>query len=390
MFDIYDYALFNFAKTSMLTEMLGGPEAYKQLGPAVEGKIITFFLLGWAVGGLVFGIVADRWGRTRTMVVTILIYSLLTGLTAFCHTWEQVMVVRFLTAIGIGGEWAAGAALVAEVFPDRSRAGAAGLLQSAAAFGPVFAALTNIAVPVENWRWLFYIGIVPALLTVFIRLAVKEPERRATNEVRGSLRELFSHPKWRRHAIVSFVIGIVGVGLATNASFWLPNLVKIVSEGAADEVIKNRQSYASMMLAVGICTGVLLMPYVCERLGRRPAIGLFMLLAPLSVLAVVTIGKTWDALLLSVPLMSLFSIGISSGFVLYFPELFPSRLRATGAGIAYNCSRFFAAGIPWLSSMAMGTDYSVGRGVAMTAVVLGLGVIALPFATETRGQPLEA
>jgi MFS family permease len=390
MFDIYDYALFNFAKTSMLTEMLGGAEAYKQLGPEVEGKILTFFLLGWAVGGLVFGVVADRWGRTRTMVVTILIYSLLTGATALCQTWEQVLVVRFLTAIGIGGEWAAGAALVAEVFPDRARAGAAALLQSAAALGPVFAALTNLQVPVEHWRWLFLIGIVPALLTVFIRALVKEPDRRATesDEKRGSLRELFTHPVWRRHTIVAFVIGVAGIGLATNASFWLPNLVTTVSGGLEPTVVKDRQSYASLMLAVGTFAGVMLMPWVCERLGRRPAIALFMLLAPLAVLATVNVGKTWTSLFWSVPLMSLFSIGISAGFVLYFPELFPSRLRATGAGIAYNCSRFFAAGIPWLSSLAMGAGFNIGKGVAMTAVVLGLGILVLPFATETKGVAL--
>ncbi len=392
MFDIYDYALFNFAKTSMLTEMLGGAEAYKRLGPEVEGKILTFFLLGWALGGLVFGIIADKWGRAKTMVVTILIYSLLTGLTAFCQTWEQVLVVRFLTAIGIGGEWAAGTALVAEVFPDRARAGAAALLQSAAAFGPVFAALTNLQVPVEQWRWLFLIGVAPALLTVAVRYFIKEPEHRALNpdEKRGSLRELFAHPVYRRHAIVGFVIGIVGIGLATNASFWLPNLVKTVSEGLPAEVVKNRQSYASLMLSFGTFIGVMLMPWVCERLGRRPAIALFMFLAPVSVLVAVGLGKDWLSLAMAVPLMSLFSIGISAGFVLYFPELFPSRLRATGAGIAYNCSRIFAAGIPWLTALAMGSDFSIGKGVAMTAIVLGLGILVLPFATETRGKPLEA
>ncbi len=392
MFDIYDVALFNIAKTSMLTEMLGGEAAYKALGPAVEGKIFTCFFLGWAIGGLLFGMLADRWGRTRTMIVTILIYALLTGATALCHTWEQVLVVRFLTAIGIGGEWACGAALVAEVFPDKARAGAAALLQSAAAIGPALSALTNLSVPVEHWRWLFLIGIAPALLTVFIRYLVKEPERRQTDDSKpkGSLKELFGHPVWRKHAIVAFVIGIVGIGMANNASFWLPNLVKSVNDGLAAEVIKNRQSFASLSMAVGTLAGVLLMPWVCERFGRRFAIGLFMVLAPISVFIATSAGATWERLLWVAPLLGLFSIGISSGFVLYFPELFPSRLRATGAGIAYNSSRFFAAGIPWLSALAMGTDFSIGKGIAMTAVVLGLGVLVLPFATETKGKPLEA
>ena len=140
VFDIMDTALFNFAKVPMMTEMLGRAQ-YKLIGPRVEGQIQTFFLIGWAIGGLIFGILADRWGRTRTLIVTILMYCALTGLTAFCRTPEQVMVARFLTALGIGGEWAAGAALVAESFPDDLRSIASSFLQSAAAFGPVFAAL---------------------------------------------------------------------------------------------------------------------------------------------------------------------------------------------------------------------------------------------------------
>src|SRR5688572_8545828 len=158
VFDIFDTALFNFAKGPMLTEMLGGAEAYKLQGPQVEGMIQMIFLAGWAIGGLAFGILADRWGRTRTMVLTILIYCAFTGLTALCQTWEQVAGVRFLTALGLGGEWAAGAALIAEVFPDRARAGAAALLQSAAAFGPALAAVANLKVAAADWRVLFLIG----------------------------------------------------------------------------------------------------------------------------------------------------------------------------------------------------------------------------------------
>jgi MFS family permease len=391
VFDIADTALFNFAKGPMLDELLANVPAAERA--QIDGTLLTVFLVGWALGGLVFGVLADRWGRTRSMVVTILLYASFTGLTALCHSWEQVAVVRFVTALGIGGEWAAGAALVAEVFPDKARAPAAGLLQSAAAFGPVFAALVNLQVAPAQWRLLFLVGIAPALVCVVIRLWVKEPERGQSRalqgQARGDLRELFTHPVWRRHAAIALVLGVVVIAGAANVSYWLPNLVEQVSPGLEAGDVQARKSVVTMVLHVGTLVGVLLMPWVCERIGRRLALGLFMVLSPVSVVVATYAGSSWERLLWVSPLMSLFSIGVSAGLVLYFPELFPARLRATGSGIAYNVSRLFAAGIPLLTAMWMGTEFSVTKGVATTAVVLGLGVLVLPFATETRGRPLE-
>lgn len=390
LFDIADTALFNFAKGPMLKELLG-TNADPALVAAVDGKLLTVFLLGWAAGGLVFGILADRWGRTRTMVLTILIYATFTGATALCATWEQVAVVRFVTALGIGGEWAAGAALVAEVFKDRARAPAAGILQTAAAFGPVLAALVNFQVAPEQWRVLFLVGILPAVVTVMIRMWVREPERTAsTDEPKGDLRELFGHPVWRRHAVVALVLGIVVIAGASNVSYWIPNLVEQASSGLDAKAVQDRKSVVTMVMHIGTLVGVLAMPWVCERIGRKRALALFMVLSPVSVWLATQASGTWSGLLVAAPFMSLFSIGISAGLVLYFPELFPSRLRATGSGIAYNVSRVFAAGVPLLTTMWMGKEFSVGKGVATTAVVLGLGILALPFATETRGKALEA
>ncbi|HEY0866602.1 MAG TPA: MFS transporter, partial [Fimbriimonas sp.] len=186
VFDVMDAALFNFAKVPMFTEMLG-PELYKQSGAAVEGRVQSVFMLGWAIGGLLFGILADRWGRARTLILTILLYSLFTGLTALCRTPDQVAFVRFLTALGIGGEWAAGAALVAETFRGGGRAPASSFLQSAAAVGPALAAFVNLGLaslpwesllgrPTMPWQSLFLVGVVPALLCVVIRMVVREPE----------------------------------------------------------------------------------------------------------------------------------------------------------------------------------------------------------------------
>lgn len=370
VFDIMDTALFNFAKVPMLKELVGA-ERMATDGPRIEGILLTVFLIGWSIGGLVFGVLADRWGRTKTMVVTILIYTAFTGLHALCQTWEQVAVVRFITALGIGGEWAAGAALLAEASPDRARAPAASLLQSAAAFGPVLAALANLWVPPSDWRLLFLIGIVPALITVVIRSKVHEPER--FQAVRGAqvrtpfwepLIELFRHPVWRRNALAALVLGAVGIAGAQNISYWLPNLVAQVNQGIDAKVISDRTSYVTMSMHVGTLLGVFLVPWLAERIGRRWAIAVFFVMSPVAVVAATSGGGTYERLLLLAPLMSFFAIGVSAAFVLYFPELFPTRLRATGAGMAYNVGRILAAGIPLLTASFMGeAKGSVTEGV---------------------------
>lgn len=395
VFDIMDSALFNFAKVPMLTEMLGGPEAYKLHGPALEGQIQTYFLIGWSIGGLVFGILADVWGRTKTLIVTILIYSLLTGLAGFCHTPEQIMVLRFLTALGIGGEWAAGAALVAETFPDKARAPAAGFLQSAAAFGPILAATANLGLAGQSWRWLFFVGVIPALVCVVIRLMVPEPERPATVAARPKwnepLRELFADPRLRRHAIIAMILGVVGVTGAGIAPFWLPNLVKEASEGMDAAEISRRISYATYFFHGGTLLGVLTFPLLCDKIGRKKAFGLYFLLSPIALVIALYGGVTYVRIIALMPLNALVAIGLSAGFPLYFPELFPARLRATGAGLAYNVGRIFSAPIPWITGLVITQmNGSVAAGVLMAACIYVVGLIAIPFAPETKGQPLEA
>lgn len=392
VFDVMDAALFNFAKVPMMTELLGAAR-YKEVGAALEGQIQTWFLVGWAVGGLVFGILADRWGRTRTLVLTILLYCALTGLTALCQTWEQVAVLRFFTALGIGGEWAAGAALVAEVLPNRARALGAAVLQSAAALGPILAATVNLGLANESWRWLFVVGVLPALVTVLIRRRVREPESWERSERAGSplepLRGLFADKKLVRYLIAATLLGVVGVAGAQNVTFWLPNLVSAVSADLPEAAIKARTSYATYALHVGTILGVLVFPWLCERLGRKRALLGFFLLSPISVYAATLGGGTYENLLLLAPLMSLFAIGLTAGFALYFPELFPTRYRATGAGFAYNVGRILAAPYAWLTGLFIG-GATVAQGIAISSLIYVIGVLALALAPETRGKPLEA
>ncbi len=400
VFDVMDTALFNFAKGPMLAEMLKTPELLKQQ-PAIEGMIQLVFIVGWAIGGLIFGVMADRWGRARTMTLTILLYCLFTGLTAFCKTWEQVAVIRFLTALGIGGEWAAGAALIAESVPNRARAGAAALLQTAAAFGPWLASLANYLVKPSttdpgSWKTLFYIGLIPAVLTVFIRFKVKESESwKSTHEKEeksspfAPVVELFKHPTWRRNAIVAMLLGVVGIAGAGNIAYWLPNLVEQASKGLSPEDVSARKSFVTSIMHIGTFAGVLLVPWLCTKMGRRPTLLTFFILAPLTLVFALKVNFSYTNLLIFGPLMAFFAIGLTATFGLYFPELFPTKLRATGSGFAYNVARILQAPVPWLTGILIAAEKSSpAHGVTLAAAIYLIGLMVLPFAPETKGKPL--
>src|SRR5271169_2882702 len=176
VFDSMDATIYNLVLTPALRELLGSRNTPENIG-WYGGIILAIFLVGWAVGGILFGILADYLGRARTLVITILIYAVFTGLAGFAHSWWQLAIYRFLTALGIGGEWAAGAALVAEVWPEAKRARAAGVLQSAWAAGFLIAAVVNLLLREHGWRSLFVVGVAPAVVALFVRLWVKEPER---------------------------------------------------------------------------------------------------------------------------------------------------------------------------------------------------------------------
>jgi MFS family permease len=390
VFDVFDAAIFQFTKTPMLKEMMG-EAAYAERGTAVEGWIQGFFLLGWALGGLIFGILADRWGRTRTLTVTILVYSFFTGLTVFCQEPWQVGVMRFVTALGIGGEWAAGAALVAEVLPNRARAAGAAMLQSAAAFGPALAALAQIPLKSFSWHAMYLVGLAPAAVCVAIRFFVKEPESTASalaGATRSPLSELWADPRWRRNALIAMVIGAVVVTGAGTATFWAPNLLDAANAGLPASEIAARKAYGILISHIGTLLGVLLVPWLCERFGRKRTIATFFLLTPIAVVAVAKLGTDYATLLWLLPIINFFAIGISAALALYFPELFPTRVRATGAGLAYNVGRVFAIGMPIVIGVVIGQTKSIGAGFLLSAGVYAFGIVAIILAPETKGKPL--
>lgn len=391
VFDIMDTALFNFAKGPMLTQMLGGKAAYTAQGPAIEGRIQMWFIVGWAIGGLVFGFLADRWGRGKTMALTILLYCLFTGLTGFCESPDQVVVIRFLTGLGIGGEWAAGAALVAESFSDKQRPWAAAILQTAAAFGPWFAALLNYVLKDQPWQWLFFAGVAPAFVVVLVRFAVKDSPTtaRVQSPIVNPLKELFSRRDLTWRTILIMIIGTVGIAGAGNVAFWMLNLVADASAGQPDTIIAERKSFVTYFQHIGTLAGVFIFPWIAKRFGRRFAIGGgFMLALGLFWFGLQT-KPSYEQLLVWAPAVSFAAIGVTAVFGLYFPELFPSRVRGTGAGLGYNSARILNAPVPLLTGLLVQADKSsTAHGVALAALVYVIGILVLPFAPETKDKPL--
>ena len=286
LFDTMDQRIFVLARGPALEELLPPATSASQI-TWYSGLATAVFMLGWATGGFVFGILGDRWGRAKTMLLTILIYSAFTGLSALSVTWVDFTLYRFLTGLGVGGEFAAGVALVAEVMPARARAHALGLLQALSAVGNIFGSAISFVVLPLGWRYMFVVGVFPSLLVAAVRRKLKEPEvwrkvrEAGGDELRhqlGSVGELFRVPRWRRHTLVGLTLAISGVIGLWGIGFWSPELIR---EALANTSAGTRSWYVSMgtlLQDVGAFAGIFAFTLMTARVGRRPAFAVAFLL----------------------------------------------------------------------------------------------------------------
>ncbi len=525
LFDTMDQQLFNLARVPAMRELLAPSPGVSPLQADVDfygGISTSIFLLGWATGGLAFGVIGDRIGRAKTMLLTILLYSAFTGLSALAWDAWSFAAFRFLTGLGVGGEFAVGVALVAEVMPPRARPFALGSLQALSAVGNILAAVISLVLSdLEErgtigsaWRIMFVIGAVPALLAILIRRRLKEPEQwQAASDEQlkkqlGSYRELFGNPRWRKNAFVGLfmamagVIGLWGIGFfsidlnrsifrktfesemrsageATQDREFLrlffqspqqlngikqipqPNqlldlnpkskdvealfkalvqrskasemesastlvgaistsdeqrdrrLEYLTGEDAtsnssslaehSDRIIKRSRklnnklgfwtALTSIMLNIGAFFGMYAFTYVTHSIGRRPAFAIAYVLAFLSTVMVFGFLTEFSQIFWMIPIMGFCQLALFGGYAIYFPELFPTHLRSTGASFCYNVGRFVAASGPLaLGSLSkfVFSDYAEPMrpaGVTLSVIFL-LGMLALPFAPETHGKPL--
>ena len=407
VFDSMDGTLFSLVQQPSMTELMGsGADAATV---ALYSRIVlAVMLLGWAVGGIAFGALADYIGRTRALVATVLIYSIFTGLSAAAHSWMQLSAYRFLTGLGLGGEWAAGAALIAEVWPNHLRAKAGALLQSAAAFGYFLAALINLYIGVYSWRYVYLVGALPAVFVVTIRLLVKEPEAwlavRAKRKMaaalqtsqggeelrRFTLRELFN-PKLRRDTLVASGLAFVVLLALWGATVWIPAAVREMAAHAGFD-LKTQSRYASfgvMLLNGGSLVGYLSFGPLADKLGRRATFLLYFIggvvMFPTTFL--LTSGLTQVFILL--PILGIFTLGVTSGFPIYLPELFPTYVRTTGVGFCYNLGRIFTAGSVFGIGFVAALFGSEARTASAVSMIYILGMVLVIFARETKGKALE-
>ena len=397
MFDTMDQWLYVLARQPAVAELLGKSPSDPEV-TRYSGIVQTWFILGWATGGFLFGIIGDRLGRTRTMAITILMYAGFTGLSAFAQSWQQLALLRFLTGLGIGGEFAAGAALVAETFPAHARPTALGIMQACSAIGNLMAAVINLLVaPVYGWRWVFAIGFFPALLVFVIRLFVREPQRweqaRATGQHLGSLRELFGDPLWRKHTLIGVGLAAVGVVGFWGIGTWSPDLlaraINPMGDPALRPLVEERKSYAVMVQQVGAFFGMLGWAVLAQHIGRRPTFALNFLFCLVIVPATFFLTTSFERALMLYPLLGFFTTALFAGYAVYFPELFPTRLRATGVGFCYNVARYLAAAAPYTFG-ALTARSSIEWAATILSLIFLLGLLLLLVAPETKDKPLPA
>jgi MFS family permease len=412
MFDCMDQRIFMVSAQDALRDLLGSGVSEDTV-KWYRGLATSIFMIGWATGGLFFGIMGDRWGRARTMMLTILVYSLFTGLTALSVFWWDYTIYRFLTGMGVGGEFAAGASLLAEAMPARARAYALGMLQALSAVGNIAGSLLSWAF---SWRELFLLGIAPALLVGLVMRRLKEPATwekakrleeapaapgRPEREM-GSLSEMLHDRRWRYHTIVGVLLALAGVIGLWGVGFWTFELVVGVlrAQGYTDkEDIDRVRAIGTALQDVGAAFGIYTFSLIAARVGRRAAFAYGFAAALAATVFVFGTMRTEADVYWMLPLLGFCNLGIFGGYAIYFPELYPTRLRSTGTGFCYNVARYLAAVGPFTLGALVGwyrsllgleaSDLTPFRYATLTvASIYILGLVVLPFAPETRGKPL--
>ena len=382
MLDSFDVMLYALVLAVLMTDL--------GMDKATGGSLASLTLVASAIGGVLFGVIADRFGRVRALVMSILIYSVFTAACGFAQTVRQLAVFRVFLGIGMGGEWASGAALVSETWPSEHRGKALGLMQSSWAIGyAVAAAVTAIVLPIWGWRAVFFVGILPALFTLWIRRDVAEPEiwraRVESGKPRGSLRDIF------RGSLLPLTIALTLMNACImfawwGFNLWIPAYLSLpINEGGIGLSAYAMSGFVIAM-QVGMWCGYVTFGFASDIFGRKRTYVIYVLTAALLILAY-TSTRSPAALLVLGPLVAFFGTGSFSGFGAVTAEIYQTDIRATAQGFTYNIGRLASALAPFVvGSLADTHGFEVALSISSIAFVLaGVSWIWIP---ETKGRKL--
>ncbi|HVT36355.1 MAG TPA: MFS transporter [Nevskiaceae bacterium] len=414
-FDVFDGLLFNYVAPNCVPTLLhlqiGSPEA-KQATLYWTGLLTSMLLVGWAIGGILFGWICDRIGRTRTLLLTMLMYAGGTAACAAADSMTMLLAFRLIASFGIGGEWAAGASMVAEVMPENKRVEAGALLYTSAPFGLFLATFVNYRIagdwfrddPENSWRYVFLCGLLPVAAALAVRIFLKEPERwqqAAQTQAPPSIAELFT-PKYRAITLSGFLMSFVAL-----ISWWSCNaFIPVVSSGLAQAAAKAQnldkagtlalveawKKLATNYFNVGGLIGTLLTIPAAKLLGRRQMFLIYYSGAALALFATFGLDLPDELRLKMYFVVGLTVFGVFGSFTYYLPELFPTRLRGTGAGFCYNVGRIVASVGPFMVGAIAAQGANAANSAIHVLMYVGfapvLALVFMPWVIETRGRPL--
>ncbi len=425
LFDCLDQQIFNLYRQTALENLM--PEG---TDPSVittyAGYATSIFLVGWATGGLFFGSLGDKFGRARMLTVTVLLYSVFTGLSALSQGWLDFAAYRFITGLGVGGVFGLAVALVADSLPDRSRTGALGMLQALSAVGNITAGLVGFWISGmissetitadQAWKLAFLLGSIPAFLCVFIQMRLREPDKwikardasKLSGKGMGSYRSLLGEARWRRSALlgmllcISGIIGLWGIGFFSFELVGDVITLSLKEKGlpAADVAGEAGKWKAinGIIQNTGSFFGMIAFAWLAEKIGRRPSFVIAFVGALVATWGFFALFSGVKDIWMSA-VMGFFQLALFGGFAIYLPELFPTRLRSTGTSFCYNVGRFLAASGPFTmgrlnAALAKGAETDEAKLAAFRetcqwmSLIFLVGLVAVAFLPETKDQPL--
>lgn len=376
LLDAFDVMLYALILTSVIADL--------GLDRASGGAMASLTLGASAVGGLIFGVVADKLGRTRALSLSILLYSIFTFACGFAQNAMQFAIFRVLLGLGMGGEWASGAALVSETWPEQHRGKALGIMQSCWAIGYGLAAIVvAIVLPRFGWRAVFFVGVLPALFTLWIRRSVREPqmwEKQKNIATRGDT----TFPL--RIAIFLTAMNAATMFAWWGLNLWVPSYLSLPSTQGGVGLSTETMSMFIVAMQVGMWLGYVTFGFIADAFGRRPTYITYLLVAAFLVWYYGFAREPWVLLVLG-PFVAFFGTGYFSGFGAVASEIFPTSIRATALGVTYNSGRLLSAVAPFVvgtmaQSRGFGAAFTLTAIAFMIAAVLWLGI------PETKGRKL--